>query len=161
MEKWQVERSAGRCFGTGREIAAGEEYFGALVEAADGFARRDYSVEYWQRKNPEVFCYWKTRMPTDEKKPVFIDDNMLMAFFDRLEGDAEPERVDFRFVLAMILMRKRRLKYDRGKNDNGREIWSLKVAGEDRTVEVLNPNLNEEQIERLSGQLGQIMQVEL
>jgi len=161
MEKWQVERSAGRCFGTGQEITAGEDYFGALVEAADGFARRDYSVEYWQRNNPEVFCYWKTRMPTDEKKPVFIDDNMLMAFFDRLEGDAEPERVDFRFVLAMILMRKRRLKYDRGKNDNGREIWSLKVAGEDRTVEVLNPNLNEEQIERLSGQLGQIMQVEL
>jgi hypothetical protein len=161
MDKWQVEKPAGRCSGTGRTIDAGEEYFGALVETGEGFMRKDYCVQYWQAEKPEVFCYWKTRMPTDDKKPVFIDDGMLMAFFDRLEGDAEPERVNFRFVLALILMRKRRLKYDSERNDGGRDFWCLKVAGEGRTAEVLNPHLDEEKVEQLSGQLGQIMQVEL
>ena len=58
-------------------------------------------------------------------------------------------------------MRKRKLKYDSSKTDNGDEIWTLRVTGEDRKVEVLNPHLDEEQIEELSGQMGQILQVDL
>jgi len=57
-------------------------------------------------------------------------------------------------------MRKRRFKYDSSRNENGREIWRLRVVGEKQFVEVVNPNLDEEQIEQLSSQLGQILHVE-
>ena len=58
-------------------------------------------------------------------------------------------------------MRKRKLKYDSSKTDNGDEVWTLRVTGEDRRVEVVNPHLAEEQIEELSDQMGQILQVDL
>ena len=35
------------------------------------------------------------------------------------------------------------------------------MVGEKHTVEVINPHLNEEQIEQLSSQIGQILQTDL
>ena len=109
-----------------------------------------------------MFCYWKTRLPNpSQKKQIFVDDEMLMSFFERLADETERERINFRFVLALVLMRKRRLKYDSSKTDGSGEIWRLKVTGEDKFVDVINPHLNEEQIEQLSSQIGQILQADL
>ena len=98
----------------------------------------------------------------DEKKRLFVSDEMLMAFFERLSEETEQEKINFRYALTLILMRKRKLKYDSSRHDEeGREIWTLKVAAENRKVEVVDPHLTEEQIEQLSEQMGQIMQVDL
>jgi hypothetical protein len=163
MDEWEIDKPLGQCWGTGRKIEAGEEYYGALVESDEGLQRRDYCRDYWQEKKPEVFCYWKTRLPhPDEKKQIFIDDEMLMAFFERLAGEREQEKINFRFVLALVLMRKRRLKYESSEIEDGQEIWRLKIVGGDKEfVELVNPHLAEEQIEELSSQIGQILQVDL
>jgi len=58
-------------------------------------------------------------------------------------------------------MRKRRLKYDSSKTQDGKEIWCLRISGDKQTVEVVNPHLDEEQIKQLSSQIGQILQTDL
>jgi len=162
MADWTINKTLGECSGTGRAIEPGEEYFGALVETEEGLERRDYSVEYWEREKPAVFCFWKSRLASpDEKKELFVSDEMLMAFFERLANETDPEKLNFRFVLALVLMRKRRLKYDATKMDGAREIWSLRVVGERDPVEVVNPHLDDEQIELLTSQIGQILQADL
>ncbi len=163
MAEWEIDKSVGQCYGTGNAIADGEEYFAALVETEQGFQRRDFCVDYWEQQKPEVYCYWKTRRPsTDKKKQMFIDEEMLMAFFERLAEETEPEKINFRFVLALILMRKRRLKYDSSKTDGGNEVWRLRVVGRDSEfADVINPRLDEGQVDELSSQVGQILQVEL
>ena len=162
MDEWEINKSLGQCCGTGREIEYGEEYFAALLETEEGLQRRDFCGQYWQEQKPEVFCYWKTKLPSpDQKKQIFIDDEMLMSFFERLAQETEQEKINFRFVLALVLTRKRRLKYDSSKNEDGKEIWCLKVAGDKRIVEVVNPHLDEEQIEQLSSQMGEILQTDL
>jgi hypothetical protein len=109
-----------------------------------------------------VFCYWKTRLPhPNQKKQIFVDDEMLLAFFERLGKETEQEKVNFRFVLALILMRKRRLKYDATRVEDAKEIWRLRIVSEKQIVEVINPHLDEEQIEQLSSQIGQILQTDL
>jgi len=162
MADWTINKPLGQCCGTGRAIEPGQEYFGALVETEQGLERRDYSVEYWESEKPGVFCFWRSRLADpDEKKELFVSDEMLMAFFDRLSGETDPEKVSFRFVLALVLMRKRRLKYDATKMDGAREIWSLRLVGEKDLVEVVNPPLDDEQIELLTSQIGQILQADL
>jgi len=163
MDEWEIEKPLGNCWGTGKKIQYGEEYFAALVETDQGLQRRDFCAEYWDDKKPDVFCYWKTKLPhPDQKKQIFVDDEMLMAFFDRLGKETEEEKINFRFVLTLVLMRKRRLKYDSSKIEDGKEIWRLRIVGGNKQlVEVTNPNLDEEQIEQLTSQIGQILQVEL
>jgi len=162
MGEWEVDKPLGQCYGTGRKIDYGEEYFGALVEIDEGLQRRDFCADYWESEKPNVFCYWRSRLPhPDQKKQIFVDDEMLMAFFERLENETEQEKVNFRFVLALILMRKRQLKYNATRVENGKEIWRLRIVGEKQIVEVINPHLDEEQVEQLSSQIGQILQTDL
>jgi len=171
MDDWEIEKPLGQCYGSGKKIEYGEEYFAALIETEQGLQRRDFCADYWQEQKPDVFCYWKTKLPSpDQKKQIFVDDEMLMAFFERLEQETEQEKINFRFVLMLILMRKRRLKYDSSEIKDDREIWRLRMVGavarppvdsDKQYVEVENPHLTEEQIEQLSSQLGQILQVQL
>ena len=162
MEEWEINKPLGQCYGTGKKIGCGEEYFAALVETEQGLQRRDFCADYWQKEKPNVFCYWKSKLPRpDQKKQRFIDDEMLMVFFERLAQETEQEKVNFRFVLAMVLMRKRRLKYDSSKTEGDKEIWRLRVVGDNQFVEVINPHLDEEQIKQLSSQIGQILQTDL
>jgi hypothetical protein len=162
MAEWEIKKTLGECYGSGGVFEVGQEYFAALSEGQEGLERRDYGVEYWDQNKPETYCFWKTRMADSaQKKKLFIDDEMLMAFFERLTEETAEEKVNFRFVLTLILMRKRKLKYDSSRIKDDKEVWSLRVTGQDRHVEVINPNLTEEQIEQLSEQMGEIMQVDL
>jgi len=162
MDEWVIDKPLGQCCATGRVIAPGEEYYATLVQTEQGFARRDFCAEFWTQNKPEVFCYWKTKLPRpDQKKQVFVDDDMLMAFFDRLATETEQEKLNFRFVLALVLMRRRRLKYDSSKMDDGKDVWRLRITGTQDFAEVVNPNLNESQVAQLTSQIGQILQVEL
>jgi hypothetical protein len=61
----------------------------------------------------------------------------------------------------LILMRKRILKYDETINKDDKEVWRLRIVGEKHTVEVVNPHLDEEQVEQLSSQIGEILQTDL
>lgn len=162
MDEWEVSKPLGFCSGTDKKIKSGEEYFAALVETDEGLARLDFCADYWQKNEPQVFCYWRTKLPAaDRKKQIFVDDDMLMAFFERLGKEAEQEKINFRFVLTLILMRKRILKYESSRMQGDKEIWHLRISGDKQTVDVVNPHLSEEQIEQLSSQLGQILQVDL
>ena len=162
MSEWEINKPLGQCHGTERKIEHGEEYYGALVETEEGLQRRDFCDDFWESQKPEVFCYWKTRLPEPGlKKQLFVDDQMLMAFFERLEKETEQEKIDFRFALALILMRKRILKYDETKNVDDQELWRLRIVGEKQIVEVINPHLDEEQIGQLSSQIGEILQTDL
>ncbi|HNS19194.1 MAG TPA: hypothetical protein PKH24_01785 [Sedimentisphaerales bacterium] len=162
MADWEINKPLGQCSGSGRKIEPGEDYYGALVEVEQGLVRRDFCSEFWEREKPAVYCFWKTKLAAaNQKKELFISDEMLVAFFERLANETDPEKVSFRFVLALVLMRKRRLKYDSTKTEEGREIWRLRMTGDKDLVDVVNPHLSEDQIEQLTSQIGQILQADL
>jgi len=162
MEQWQIERSEGKCAGTGRVLEPGEAYYAALIDSESGFERHDYSCDYWEQHRPEVFSFWKTQIPLPtQKKKLFVDDGVLVNLFERLADEKEPIKINFRFVLALILMRKRLLKYEDTRRENGQEIWKMRFVREKEIHPVINPNLGDEQIEQVSQELSAILQGEL
>ncbi len=162
MAEWQISKPLGVCAGSGLQINPGNQYYGALIEGQEDLERQDFSVEFWQKNKPDVYCYWKTTMPDETlKKKIFVDDDMLMSFFERLEDETDQEKADFRFVLMLVLMRKRLLKYLGSRKSDAGEIWQLKKMSTKETIEVLNPELSEDSIGQLRDKIGQIMQGEL
>src|SRR3990172_7604314 len=104
MAEWEIKKTLGQCSGTGREFAVDEEYFAALVETPEGFVRQDFSADYWEREKPPVYCFWKTKMPNPEmKKKLFINDEMLMAFFERLAAETEEQIEGLSAQMGQIL----------------------------------------------------------
>lgn len=158
MEEWKVQRTSSKCFGTERELAAGEEYYAALVETESGFDRIDYSSEYWQEHKPEVFCYWKSRVPVKEEKTrLLVDNDILQNVFVRLEGETDARKINFRFVLCLILMRKKILRYETSELVDGQEVWKMKQVKNPNLVDVINPHLDDEKIKEVSQELGPIL----
>lgn len=160
MEQWEVAKCGGVCAATGRTMEPGEEHWAVLFEDGESFRREDFSVEAWDGPPDGAFCFFKTRVPVKEKKRrLLVDDEVLINFFTRLAGENEETRIHFRFVLALILMRKRLLKYEETDRSTEQEVWVMRLARdkEGPTHRVVNPRLNDEQIERVSRELGAIL----
>ena len=158
MEQWQIQRTAGLCAGTGRKLEPGEEYIAALVDCNTHFERRDFSQPYWDEHHPDVFSFWKTTIPVPtQKKRLFVDNDVLINLFERLAEEAEPLKVNFRFVLALILMRKRILIYEDSFTRDTEEIWRMRFVRSTDKHEVINPHLDEQQIQEVSQQLSAIL----
>jgi|GEM_PF-211585 len=156
---WEFSKSTGRCSATGRAFAEGESYYVVLFERRDGFERLDYSEESWTGPPAECFCFWRARVLVREKKPsvIAIDQEILLQLFLRLE-DAESEmKQQFRFVLGLLLMRKRRLKFEQTLRDGEKEYWQMRLVREQSIHRVLNPHLTDAQVEALSEQLTAIL----
>src|SRR5258708_39729040 len=97
----------------------------------------------------------------EEKKKLFVDDEVLCTLFERLADVTEPAKVNFRFVLGLILMRKRLIVYETTRHDDGRDVWVVRMKGKDERLDLTDPKLNEQAMTEISGQLGQILNEEL
>ncbi|MCH7632853.1 MAG: hypothetical protein IIB59_06535 [Planctomycetes bacterium] len=157
-QQWEVESASGRCSVTGRPLQEGEEFYTVLFEVGESFRRADYSLEAWSGPPEEAFCHFKTRVPVKEqRKKLLVDNELLIHFFQRLADETDPLRVQFRFVLALILMRKRLLRYDGSSVVDGVEIWKMLLASDRSEYPVVNPRLTDDQIEGVSGQLSAVL----
>ena len=157
-QQWQVQTPTGQCAKTGQPIKEGDPFYAVLFEEGELFRRADYSVESWQGPPEGCYCYFKTRMPVKEKKKkLYVDDELLIEFFLRLESDTEPVRVQFRFVLGLILMRKRLLRFERSATVDGQDSWTLTLMRDKSEHRLVNPDLSDEQIDVVSKQLGSIL----
>lgn len=155
----QVQTATGRCAISGRPLGEGETFYAVLFEDGDSFRREDYSLESWSGPPQGSYCTFKTRMPVREKKKkLYVDDDVLIDFFLRLESDPDPVRLQFRFVLGLILMRKRLLRFDRSANHDGREVWFVTLMRDRSEHRLVNPELSDDQIDAVSRQLGAILQ---
>ncbi len=81
----------------------------------------------------------------------------MINFFLRLADSEEPLKERFRFVLSLILMRKRLLKYGRTIRRDGREYWEMRMVRDKSVHLVLNPSMNDAEIEEVTGELGAIL----
>jgi hypothetical protein len=147
MLDYQIQPNTRRCSATGRDLKPGERYYSVLLDEDGKFVRRDYSAEAWQGAPPGAFSFWLGRIPSgDAKKRPPIDDELLLDCFARLEGDTEPGRVNFRFVLALLLMRRKRFKLEESVVEDGDEVLVMRCTRSGAQHRVVNPQLTDEQI---------------
>ena len=165
---YEVSRPQGVCAITGQPIAADEKFMAALRETPQGFERVDVSMRAWAEfDRKDVVAFWQTTMPkTEQKKKLFVDDEVLCQLFERLADVQEPAKLNFRFVLGLILMRKRMLIYETTRHEqttegSDKELWTVRFKGRDDRLDLLNPRLTEEQVGEVSQQLGEILNEEL
>ncbi len=169
---FEIVKATGVCTATGRPIAVGEEFIAALVENAEGtgMERQDFSLEAWQggaRPQPiaKLFGAWKTSMlPASEKKRVLVDDESLMDLFEQLQEATEPARISFRYILALLLMRRKLLKYEgtrRVDSPKGRVMQVRRSTKVDEppmpVMDVIDPGMDEQAIADAIEQLGAVI----
>jgi hypothetical protein len=160
---YSVARAQPVCHICSRAIAPGEKLMAALRETPALLERVDVCPNCWPAFDQTgLLGFWQTVMPKlTAKRKVFVDDEVLCDLFERLADASEPSKINFRFVLGLILMRKRRIVYETSRTKGEMEIWSVRFRGRDDQLDLINPKLNEQQVAEVSTQLGEILNEEL
>ena len=161
-EDWPIVRGEKRCASCDKEFDYEENYWSALYDRGTEFQRLDFCTTCWQGDTSEMFSFWATRVPPkEEKRKLLVDDDVLMDFFQRLEGATDELKINFRYILSLVLMRRRLLKFaDVRRTDDG-EFLVMRMGAEKTEYEVLNPQLDEEKITRVTEEVGKILNVRL
>lgn len=107
-KEYNISRPTGTCAGCDRAFEVGDGFFTILKDTDEELARNDFCLDCWD-KNPQqgegILGVWRGKIPAkQEKKRVFIDDELLVSFFSSLEGTEDPSRISLRFVVALALM---------------------------------------------------------
>ena len=160
-------RSTGHCYSSGKLLEPGERCIAVLVEQenSDNFLRIDYSITAWEEGNrpPKLFSFWKTRIPLEGKKDknISIDNDLLLDLLSRLEGDSRSFRISFRYVIALALLRRKKLRYIKSVNDkDGQEVWHFTKVPKgikEEFVYVVRPLITEEDVEELTESLADVL----
>ena len=158
MTDYQIQTSTRRCAATGRELRPGEHYFSVLLDEGGNLTRKDYSGEAWQGPPTDAFSFWQGRLPTGSapRRPP-IDDETLVECFGRLEGQLEPSRLSFRYVLALLLVRRRRFRLEDTRGDAGRQVLLVRCGRTGQRHEVLDPALGDAELEAVQDDVFRVL----
>ena len=165
-KEYNISKASAQCVKCSSTLAAGQEFVATLKETAEDFLREDYCAACFPGEaamGGDILGVWRSHVPQPtEKKKLFVDNDLLVNFFQRLEDTQEPTKICFRFVVALVLMRKKLLMYDgREKLPDGGEIWKTHLKGSDQAMKVIDPKMDEEKIAQTSQHLGEILEGEL
>lgn len=166
-KEYNFSKTSGQCVTCKNALVPEQEFMGTIREQSEEILREDYCLPCWQAQprdgQADILGVWQSQVPKpEEKKKLFIDNDLLMNFFQRLEGSEENAKISFRFVLALILMRKKLLVYDRmEKKPDHSEVWHMHFKGSDQDHLVHDPHMDEDKIAEVSQNLGQILEGEL
>ncbi len=158
MSEYQIQPNTRRCATTGRELRPGEPHFSVLLDESGKFVRKDYGVEAWQGPPAGAFSFWQGRIGAGSapRRPTF-DDELLMDCFHRLERETEPSKLGFRYVLALLLLRRKRFKLEGSRQEIGQSSLHLRCPRTGARVIVLDPGLTDEEIESVQDDVFQAL----
>jgi len=109
--EYQIQTNTRRCALSGRSLEPGDRFFTALLDTGGNLERRDYCAEACSGPPAEAFSFWSGRIaPPEAKRLPPIDTELLLDCFQRLAGQDDPERIRFRYIVALLLVRRKKLR---------------------------------------------------
>jgi hypothetical protein len=155
---YQIQPNSRRCAISGRELQVGERFFSALIEEDHRLIRKDFGAEAWQGPPGAAIGFWTGHVlaPDDKSRPRF-DDDLLEDCFQRLDGQTEQSRINFRYIVALLLMRRRRLRFEHSVVSAGVEKMVLRCLKTGATHEVVNPRLSDDEMSQVQDEVFNVL----
>jgi hypothetical protein len=163
-QEWKIKSRSTGCCVTGRVFADGEAFYTAIFEdeGRDGFTRRDYSAEAWEREFPKLrpFSYWRSvyQAPKDEgPKKEIVEKEGAERLLRRLIDEDDPLTENARFILAVMLERKKTLREtdSRSLGDTKLRIYEQVRSGE--VFIIRDPMLRLDQIDAIQREVAELL----
>ncbi|MFM8252218.1 MAG: hypothetical protein ACKOBW_11530 [Planctomycetota bacterium] len=94
----------------------GELFYSVLVAQGAAVVRQDFAAQAWTGPPTPNLGWWRSRVPDgNSNRPVWAPNDVLLDYFERLE--TEPQQWDVRYVLTLLLVRRRLLRAERTVTD--------------------------------------------
>jgi hypothetical protein len=123
---FEVQRCTRHCAVSGRELASGEWFYSVLAAEGPAVVRHDFATEAWSGPPERSLGWWKSQMPALEsksKKAQWAPNDVMLQLFDELAN--QPERADMRYVLTLLLVRRRVLRLEDTEQSDAKQEMML------------------------------------
>ena len=157
MIDFEVQRCTRHCAASGRELKAGETFYSTLVAEGSQVVRHDYAEEAWQGPPEGVLGWWKSQMPHRESKKMhWAPNDVMLELLEQLEH--QPQSADMRYVLSLLLVRRRVLRLEETRRDErGCELSVLYCPRREATYHVLTIIPNDQRTAEIQEQLARLL----
>ncbi|MDB6138216.1 MAG: hypothetical protein JWO94_1288 [Verrucomicrobiaceae bacterium] len=113
LQQWNIRSRAHECAVSGRPFEDGEKHYTAIYidPETGGYSRRDIAFDAWEQEVAErqPFSFWKsvyTKNIPDER-PEIATKESGMNLLQRMIEEDEPHTENARYILVLMLERKR------------------------------------------------------
>lgn len=164
---FEVQRCSRRCAATDRALDPGDECYSVLEVQGAEVIRKDFCVDVWKGAPETALGWWKSRVPEPTAKKIKLAPNdVLLELFENLA--ASDDQQDLRYVLALLLVRRRVLRVDVAHSMDAEDIeaqpstidsqvMSLYCPKKDATYDVAVAMPTGERIDEIQQQLSNLL----
>ena len=151
---FNIRPVAKSCAKSGRVFLPGDECWSVLFEKDGQLVRQDFSSEAWSGPPADAIGHWRCQVPdtVESGRPKF-DPDSLFDYFLQLSDSPNQVQQQYRYVLALLLLRKRRLILEEVIDVDDRQTMRLTGSGGEGPFDVAEEELSEDQIDRFQQQL--------
>ena len=154
MQDYSVKPMGRICAATGQELAPGSLCHSVLVEKNGELLRFDFSEKGWGQPPAGTIAHWRCEAPeaaTVAKKT--LDPQELMRQFEQFSEESNPAHEKFRYVLALLLVQRRRLKLEGTKVIDDQEFLEVSGTRGEGTFFVRDQQFDESELQELQAAL--------
>ena len=159
MLDYDVQRCTRRCAATDRELTAGETCYSVLTAEGAAVVRRDYSAQAWTGPPDDCLGWWKSIVVDPSAgRLTWAPSDVMLSYFERLLAD--PTAEDARYVLALLLVRRRVLRVETTERDEaGRDVLVLHCSRNETNYRVPEVLPSHQRAAEIQQQLADLLNV--
>jgi hypothetical protein len=150
----EIPRPSRTCSVSGRDFQPNESCFSVLTGDNDQFDRQDIAAEHWTGPPKEFFGWWKSRVThVNDHAPQQVSGETLQDLFERLI--AQPGEADTLYILTLLLLRRKLLRYERETADEqGHRLLEVYALHSNMTYQVPIAMPGHERLEEIQQQIA-------
>jgi len=155
---YDVQSFTRHCRTTGREFTPGEWYCSVLVAEGAEMKRYDYAPEAWHGPPDGAVGWWKSQVPDrSTRKKHWAPNDVMLNFFDELTEQVDKQ--DVRYVLTLLLIRRRVFRLEEEKQDaEGRQWLTVYCPRRETSYTTAAAMPPPERVEQIQQELATLLQ---
>ena len=159
LGEYKVSRCTRQCHQLKRALQEGEWYYSVVLESGEELVRQDYAAEIWSEPPEGAVGWWKCRMPTSDQKKLVLAPIEVLTDLLRQMG-SQPERAKSRYLLALMLMRKRVVRPIDAGGAGKQHLLCLEVVATGAEIEIPICVISRGESEQLREELNALLYCE-
>ncbi len=153
---YEIHKSTRHCAATGRELKPGEAFYSVLKRSGAELVREDFSAEVWDAAPADALAWWKSHVPSPDAKRIhWAPNDVMLHLFDQLAD--QPDQADLRYVLALLLIRRRVMRLEDTEKGEGAEEMVLYCPRREAEYRVTTAPPSELRIAEIQQELARLL----
>jgi hypothetical protein len=160
-QEWSIQSRSERCTQTGDPFTDGQIFYTLLFDEKAGLRREDLSVDAFKARPedaPKPAYFWRSKFePPPPKAPEALGKQTAEDLLRAYMAEQSPQLTNARYILALMLERKRILKEVESRNADGQltRIYEHSKTGE--IFLIPDPQLRLDQVASIQMEVAELL----